>query len=479
MRSCNNLAPKKRPLLSRDCLDFLTAETTSTHATSPANCWGEAYVYDNNTTSAGEFGNLTNINAASSAYTGCTQESLSVTALTNNQLSATGFSYDSSGNILTDGHNTYGFNAESEIKSAASVNYTYDGDGNRVQKSNGKIYWYGAGTEILDESDASGNFTDEYVYLGGKRIAHRVVSGNSIYYYAEDFLGTSRVITTSTGTVCYESDFYPYGGERNITNTCPQNYKFEGKERDTETNNDDFGARYYSSQFGRWLSPDWSAIPAPVPYANLTNPQTLNLYAMVSDNPETFADLDGHILMAPNDLIDLVQHGKCDDQPCAQQAAQNNPANSDKTAQPPSTQSTDLSAAVGTLPLMIGRALAGAELGGEAGAEGGTVLEPGGGTVIGAAAGAIILGTAAALSPNAYAKTKDAIDKATKFLDTAIEHLGKLNNDPAKDPRKGWKDTVRKSADNMDKAAGKIGNKNVAGLVRSTANLMRALIPED
>ncbi|HKV03493.1 MAG TPA: hypothetical protein VJO53_00140 [Candidatus Acidoferrales bacterium] len=45
---------------------------------------------------------------------------------------------------------------------------------------------------------------------------------------------------------------------------------------------------------GRWLSADWSAVPAPVPYANLTNPQTLNLYAMVSDNPETFADLDGH-----------------------------------------------------------------------------------------------------------------------------------------------------------------------------------------
>jgi RHS repeat-associated protein len=174
------------------------------------------------------------------------------------------------------------------------VNYAYDGDGDRVQKSNGKIYWYGAGSEILNESDSSGNITDQYVYFGGKRIAHRVVSGNAIYYYAEDFLGTSRVMTTSTGTVCYDADFYPYGGERVVTNTCPQNYKFTGKERDAETNNDDFGARYYSSQFGRWTSPDWSAVPAPVPYANLTNPQTLNLYAMVSDNPETFSDLDGH-----------------------------------------------------------------------------------------------------------------------------------------------------------------------------------------
>ncbi len=37
-------------------------------------------------------------------------------------------------------------------------------------------------------------------------------------------------------------------------------------------------------------------IPEPVPYANLTNPQTLNLYAMVRDNPETFSDLDGHCI---------------------------------------------------------------------------------------------------------------------------------------------------------------------------------------
>ncbi len=36
-------------------------------------------------------------------------------------------------------------------------------------------------------------------------------------------------------------------------------------------------------------------MPAPVPYANLTNPQTLNLYAMVADDPESFVDLDGHL----------------------------------------------------------------------------------------------------------------------------------------------------------------------------------------
>ena len=45
---------------------------------------------------------------------------------------------------------------------------------------------------------------------------------------------------------------------------------------------------------GRFMTPDWSGVPVPVPYANLTNPQTLNQYTIVRDNPETFADLDGH-----------------------------------------------------------------------------------------------------------------------------------------------------------------------------------------
>jgi RHS repeat-associated protein len=239
---------------------------------------------------------------------------LSAFATTVNQISATGLTYDASGNMLTDGLNTYGWNAESEIKSAAGVNYTYDGDGNRLQKSNGKIYWYGAGTEILDESDASGNFTNEYVFFGGKRIAMRNVSSGTIYYYAEDMLGSSRTLVQAGQTsVCYDADFYPFGGERDIVTTCSQNYKFEGKERDTETNNDDFGARYYSSRFGRWLSADWSAVPAPVPYANLTNPQTLNLYAMVSDNPETFADLDGHDQASPTST---VTQRECDDKKC-------------------------------------------------------------------------------------------------------------------------------------------------------------------
>ena len=68
-----------------------------------------------------------------------------------------------------------------------------------------------------------------------------------------------------------------------------------GKERDTESGNDYFGARYYASSMGRSLSPDWAAVPMPVPFAKLDNPQTLNLYQYVGNNPLTGIDPDGHM----------------------------------------------------------------------------------------------------------------------------------------------------------------------------------------
>jgi len=280
----NNLNSSRTQNFTYDQLNRI--KTAGTSATTGQYCWGYDY-----SSSYDAWGNLQSQPGAA-GYTGCSEYlPPAMTADGNNHLS--GFSYDLSGNTQSDGVNSYTWNAESQLKTAAGVTYAYDGDGRRVSKSSGKLYWYGSGGDILAETDASGNNPIEYIFFGGKRVA-MLPAGSTPIYYVEDLLGTSRVITSNTGVVCYDADFYPYGGERSYTNTCPQNYKFEGKERDTETGNDDFGARYYSNRFGRWLSADWSSVPVPVPYANLTNPQTLNLYAMVADDPESFADLDGH-----------------------------------------------------------------------------------------------------------------------------------------------------------------------------------------
>lgn len=64
---------------------------------------------------------------------------------------------------------------------------------------------------------------------------------------------------------------------------------YTGKERDAESGNDYFKYRYYASSMGRWLSPDTSGLA----HVSLTNPQGLNLYNYVGNNPLTRADLDG------------------------------------------------------------------------------------------------------------------------------------------------------------------------------------------
>jgi len=84
-----------------------------------------------------------------------------------------------------------------------------------------------------------------------------------------------------------------------------------GKERDTETGNDYFGARYYNGAMGRFMSPDWSAKVEPVPYSKLDDPQSLNLYAYVLNHPLSLVDADGHAPMSWGGFEDCGVRGDC------------------------------------------------------------------------------------------------------------------------------------------------------------------------
>jgi RHS repeat-associated protein len=68
---------------------------------------------------------------------------------------------------------------------------------------------------------------------------------------------------------------------------CFSRYKFTSKERDSESNLDNFGARYDSSMLGRFMSPDLFSQKL------LENPQDLNLYLYTVDNPLRYRDPNG------------------------------------------------------------------------------------------------------------------------------------------------------------------------------------------
>jgi len=199
----------------------------------------------------------------------------------------TKYSYDNAGNMTGDAAYTYSYDAENRTTSANGVTYTYDGDGLRVEKSSGTLYWRSITGDALAESDLQGNITNEYVFFAARRIA-RISSGTVNYFYS-DALGTVHTITDATGHPCYDASFTPYGLEvpnPNITQTCSSNYKFTGYEYDSETGLYYGFARYYNPRLGRFMSAD--------PLGGDSGaPQTLNRYAYVVNSPTNFTDPSG------------------------------------------------------------------------------------------------------------------------------------------------------------------------------------------
>ncbi len=293
-RIVNNRDTARRQRFTYDELNRI--QTARTQATSRDHAWGPEFGYD-------IWANLLSASVIQGSA-----PMLSVGVNTKNQINNSGFAYDAAGNLTADGSLSMAYDAENRMVSTnAGVSYTYDGDGKRVAKSNGKLYWYGmSGLDALVETDSAGNTPTEYVFFNGRRIARRDPSG-SVFYYFSNHLGSTSVITDSGGTVVEESDYYPFGGERVVVNNDPNPYKFTGKERDAETGLDYFVARYYSSSYGRFLSPDeftggpvsaYSSNdplpPGPLPYAQITNPQSLNKYTYAFNDPLNKLDPDGH-----------------------------------------------------------------------------------------------------------------------------------------------------------------------------------------
>ena len=124
---------------------------------------------------------------------------------------------------------------------AAGYSYVYDGDGQRAKKctnsgcTSGTLYWRNTAGDPFVEAGITGSDTEEYVFFNGKRVARRDISGNAVHYYFAGHLGSADVVSSAAGVIQDESDYYPYGAEIAITNSDPNNYKFNGKERDAES----------------------------------------------------------------------------------------------------------------------------------------------------------------------------------------------------------------------------------------------------
>jgi RHS repeat-associated protein len=262
-----------------DALNRLTSGWSS--ANTGTYSWGENYSID-------AWGNLQISPMGTKAHGGTFQLS------GNAQNRPTGLAYDAAGNLMSYLSANYTYDQENRLLSTAGMTYTYDSNGERVLKlqvinnvlTPVKRYW-SMGGNPLAEGDGTGNLTAEYIYFGGKRIARIDLLTNTVHYYLSDHLGSTSMVASAAGAVEEESDYYPFGTEVVVTGGVNE-LKFTGKRRDTESQLDYFGARYYSNAFGRFTTAD-------LPFADQhkQNPQSWNLYAYCRNNSLTSVDPNG------------------------------------------------------------------------------------------------------------------------------------------------------------------------------------------
>ena len=135
--------------------------------------------------------------------------------------------------------------------------------------------------QYYEKNLTTGVATTSY-YLGGQLIATR--ENTTLKYVHEDSLGSTSVMTTSTGTLDSSISFYPFGGTR--TGSVSTDKKFTGQRLDG-TGLYYYGARYYDATIGRFISAD-------TVIQNPANPQTLNRYSYCVNNPLKYTDPSGH-----------------------------------------------------------------------------------------------------------------------------------------------------------------------------------------
>jgi len=215
--------------------------------------------------------------------------------------------------------------ADVRQRNSVRTGYLYDAEGHRVAK--GSLTLFTCDTNP-DDTDRYNGFTPTAVYVLGPsgeqmtemtnsagtwRWAHTNVyapglsatydadpteqTEGQLYLALSDWLGTRRQQTDYAGNPCLTFSSLPYGdGLTPITISClspsedATEHHYTGKERDQESGNDYFGARYYASTMGRFMSPD----PLGPWVADARNPQSWNMYTYGLNNPMINTDPTGY-----------------------------------------------------------------------------------------------------------------------------------------------------------------------------------------
>jgi RHS repeat-associated protein len=215
---------------------------------------------------------------------------------TNNELDSIGsveFTYDGNGNTHTivNGSTTWTYNYDynnrlDQVKDdgATVATYSYDGTGVLVQsvEKDTMAYAYQGDNRIFAKNTGTGSVAD-YFYANDMVLAS--VNSTATSYFHEDALGSVRLVTSSSQSTLFSSDYKPFGTTSGGWGTAT--FEYTSKPADAATGLYYSGARWYNSASARFMTEDTAT-------GELPSPLTLNRYIYALDNPLRYVDPTGH-----------------------------------------------------------------------------------------------------------------------------------------------------------------------------------------
>ncbi|PZS04806.1 MAG: hypothetical protein DLM69_01455 [Candidatus Chloroheliales bacterium] len=202
------------------------------------------------------------------------------------------YSYDANGNQTSTGR-SYNWNADNQLASyvqgSYSESYSYDADGERAMRTAGSVttIYLGPLFELdVQSSNHQQTITRRTFYkMGSQLVAQRSMVDSSLIYLHTDHLGSIVRATNASATTAYSYEYDPWGNvtaSGGITQTL---LSYTGLHRDLSLYYDH--ARYYDAAISHFNSAD-TIIPG------IRNPQNLNRYSYVTNNPVNLTDPTGH-----------------------------------------------------------------------------------------------------------------------------------------------------------------------------------------
>ena len=241
--------------------------------------YNQSYNYTSDT-SNGRYGNMA-CSLGSSPQ--CAQPSFD--SLTNRiyQINGVTASYDAAGDLTNDGTYTYQYDGEGRlvgVAGPATRSYTYNPLGQIVQDT-GTNKVFDPNGRWMGFVNGSGSFWAQPVPFASRPLA--MYLNSAVYLNHINALGSTTMNTTGNGAWSEDLLYYPWGQEWTYAGTLGEHHFASFESEDWTTAIDPTLVRPYKATHGRWLSPDPLA-------GDITNPQSLNRYAYVMNNPTSSTD---------------------------------------------------------------------------------------------------------------------------------------------------------------------------------------------